>query len=116
MARKKRSRPVEYDLHGLRGEQVAVRLDTILRRHKGSAATVHIVHGKSGAVLAAEVERVARSDPRVADCYRSGLNPGMTVLQLDPRASDPPPPSTQQPRVWDDYREPPHRGSKHRGR
>lgn len=80
----------EYDLHGLRVDEVAARLDAVIRKHAPSGEVVHIVHGRGSGALAAEVERIARVDPRVADCYRSGVNPGETILQLRPAAAPPP--------------------------
>ena len=74
----------EYDFHGLTAAGVKDRLLPILLRHAPRGETVHIVHGKGQGILAAEIARIARRDPRVEDCYQSGVNSGVTILALRP--------------------------------
>ncbi len=92
---RKRMTECEYDLHGLHVDAVAARLETILARHAPGGAVVRIIHGKGTGALADEVARLARRDPRVVDCYRSGLNAGVTILQLQPGPT--PKPTPQHP-------------------
>jgi dsDNA-specific endonuclease/ATPase MutS2 len=110
LARRKPNNKIEYDFHGLRVADIALRLDSILVKHSKYNETIHVVHGKGSGALAAEVERCARCDPRVLDFYRSGVNEGVTILSLKSASGRPVIPQVST--APKNYSVPPIRGSK----
>lgn len=108
MAPRRASSRIECDLHGMRTADVAARLEALARAHQAAGATVRVIHGKGDGLLAAEVERWARGDPRVADFYRSGVNAGVTIVRFQPGAAPP----RAAVRRCEEYAAPPVRGAK----
>lgn len=92
-----KKRVVTVDLHGLRAGDVAPALGDLIDRHQGPNGTgstggvvLRVIHGRGTFAIAAEVDRVARVDPRVRSAVRDPENDGVTLLELDPhRALDP---------------------------
>ena len=65
---------------------------------------IRVVHGKGAGILAAEVDRFGRNDPRVSSAEKDFFNPGITTLILNGNTSSgsSSSPSSQ----WDSIQEP----------
>jgi len=80
----KPEKSAEYDLHGLSVSEATDRLLRIMDRHQGRSGTeIQIVHGIGKGLIAAEVERIAQSDPRIGSFSQGFLNRGVTTLVLN---------------------------------
>lgn len=116
MARRKnvpQVEPVEIDFHGWRPDEVYRELDRMVGRLAGGRETmIRVIHGRGAGILAAEVERFARNDPRVASAEKDFFNPGITTLVLNGKTA---PPKHQSPTLiksWEREQEPPIRRRK----
>lgn len=115
MARRKKVpqvEPVEVDFHGWRPDEVYRELDRLVERHAGVKGTIRIIHGRGAGILAAEVDRFARNDPRVASAEKDFFNPGITTLVLNGKTAPPRRPSPSAARTWEQAPEPPIRKRK----
>jgi len=114
MGRKRKIRekphPLEYDFHGMTAAEATRSLLDILDNHEGKRGIeINIIHGKGSGVLAGEVERIARSDPRIESFHQGFFNQGVTTLVLSGGKRKT---ATVLPDSWDEVPTPPVRRRK----
>ncbi|MCK6497543.1 Smr/MutS family protein [bacterium] len=82
---------LEVDLHGLHADQAEQRILQILDMHCGrQGLDIRFIHGKGSRILEGIVDRIGRSDPRVASVVKHFFNSGMTSLILSGQTKTPP--------------------------
>ena len=97
--------PLEVDFHGHRTEEVYRKLTTLVDRHEGRRGfQIRVIHGKGAGILATEVERFARNDPRVSSAEKDFFNPGITTLILNGKSGSKATPTAS--RGWDHIQAP----------
>ena len=69
---------VEVDIHGMTEERARVHLERLLDRLDGSVREVTVIHGFTSGTARARLRH-----PRVRAAI-SGVNPGVTILALQP--------------------------------
>lgn len=74
---------VEVDIHGMTEERARVHLERLLDRLDGSVREVTVIHGFTSGTALRDMVRARLRHPRVRAAI-SGVNPGVTILALQP--------------------------------